>query len=44
MNSQAVIKAMHKALFYYNLDEIEGLGEMFAEMNRKLCGETIMYS
>lgn len=43
-NSKDVISIMQKAGNYYDHGDIEGLGECFAELNLKLCGDQMMYS
>ena len=37
-----LIRIMQKASNYFDQGEMEGVGEAFAEMNLKLCGEKVL--
>jgi hypothetical protein len=43
-NAQETINLMHKAAGYYEQGDIEGVGESFAELNLRLCGDTMVYT
>ena len=43
-NAKDIFNILHIAAGYFDKDDVEGVGEVFAELTLKLCGDTVFVS